>query len=864
MEKAVITLRRHAFFIFLLLLCLVPCGRGFEAAACEADDEAPVLDDAFTESAEDSLMMVEEGAFPDAADPDGEMIPDPADPDEDMIYEAAEPDEVILEAEESGDEVIPELSEPDLELISETADTDEERTTVLTQGEFAERLYEMRAGDPDELLAGYVSSVFYPGPADPGIAPGQVSGKKRLAKPTTACLNETELLIYTLLKEMITEAANGLRSSTEFAISTGQLGMEKTSWSAGELGISAGASSAEVEQALAANAFPAFDFEKKIMNALRSACPYELYWSDLYWGYKPPSYLIERDADGNILTVELAGLVDFVFRIIVSPEYSYGGLSWSTRLDTGKTASVKLAAENAAELAAECAGLSDYRKLLSFCTAICRNVSYDDEAASAGGNVPYGNPWQLVYVFDGDPDTNVVCEGYSKAFQYLCDIADFETGVACCTVTGYLNNGTSTGAGAPHMWNILSMEDGKNYIADITGSDIGDDADTGRLFLKGSLGGNAADGYVFASAVEGLRLTYRYDEDAEMTFTPADLALSDSDYELPHTEGCPAGGNMVWHEPVEAGCDTEGSRAYWSCSGCSRLFFDAGGHDEILEESDLTEPVLGHQIEFVEEKEADESADGYIAHYECSRCHRFFRDAEGLTELSREETVIRYVPPEAPGPSDGGGQGTEDPAADGGQGAADTGQGTEGQAMAESSGGSSAVQEAQAAFRLNVRDGEKNIPIRLNRKNRGIMAVSLAPGDRLKSAEAGNPQAVLACVSGRHIVLKGLREKARTKITVTTLLGAKTSFYVRVRRGKIKTASLSVSARSITLHRGESAETGALTAPVTSSQKIKYTSSDTKTAGVRNGLITARNPGTAYITVRSGTKKKIIKVKVTE
>lgn len=30
---------------------------------------------------------------------------------------------------------------------------------------------------------------------------------------------------------------------------------------------------------------------------------------------------------------------------------------------------------------------------------------------------------ELIWVFDGDSSTNVVCEGYAKAFQYLCDLS---------------------------------------------------------------------------------------------------------------------------------------------------------------------------------------------------------------------------------------------------------------------------------------------------------------------------------------------------------------------------------------------------------------------------------------------------------
>ena len=101
----------------------------------------------------------------------------------------------------------------------------------------------------------------------------------------------------------------------------------------------------------------------------------------------------------------------------------------------------------------------------------------------------------MIYVFDQDESTNVVCEGYSKAFQYLCDYAQNtesfdDNSIECYSVSGNMSGGTGAG---PHMWNILHMEDGKNYIADITNSDgnsIGvastdEDADGSYLFLNG-------------------------------------------------------------------------------------------------------------------------------------------------------------------------------------------------------------------------------------------------------------------------------------------------------------------------------------------------------------------------------------------
>lgn len=52
-----------------------------------------------------------------------------------------------------------------------------------------------------------------------------------------------------------------------------------------------------------------------------------------------------------------------------------------------------------------------------------------------------------------------VCEGYSKAFSYLCQ----SVGIECICISG-------TGNGGPHMWNMVKI-DGEWYHADVTWDD---------------------------------------------------------------------------------------------------------------------------------------------------------------------------------------------------------------------------------------------------------------------------------------------------------------------------------------------------------------------------------------------------------
>ena len=178
----------------------------------------------------------------------------------------------------------------------------------------------------------------------------------------------------------------------------------------------------------------------------------------------------------------------------------------------------------------------------------------------------------MIWVFDGDPDTNVVCEGYSKAFKYLCDHTEFEGSIECILVGGYL---ARTGK-EPHMWNVLKMEDGNNYLVDVTNCDARTAGYPDKLFLAGTTetktDSDDNTGYYFGT----VRLTYYYDSDTLGIFDEADLEL------FPHNYG-----EHVWSTEsiidVEPTCTEDGFKSF-HCEICDEI---NQGEIEVL-------PAIGH------------------------------------------------------------------------------------------------------------------------------------------------------------------------------------------------------------------------------------------------------------------------------
>ena len=186
----------------------------------------------------------------------------------------------------------------------------------------------------------------------------------------------------------------------------------------------------------------------EILEALLLDFPYHMFWYDKTQGVW---YAVNND----VLSIDF----------IVAPEYAAG--KYATNATKIKSAHV--AATRAKNLVKKYAGASDYQKLCGYRDFICDAVSYNNDAAT-DASMPYGNPWQLIWAFDGDPATNIVCEGYAKAFQYLCDLSAFNGNIQCHIAEGYVNDYGSSG---PHMWNLVDMDDGRSYHTDITFVDTG-------------------------------------------------------------------------------------------------------------------------------------------------------------------------------------------------------------------------------------------------------------------------------------------------------------------------------------------------------------------------------------------------------
>ena len=403
--------------------------------------------------------------------------------------------------------------------IAWAGETDPEpaqREIIETLGE--QTYQEVEPLDNDVLFASYAEAQL-------GIAEAPVSFAKR-----GVALSGVNQAIYDKIKPEIIQVANGSRTSTVFEVSVGDFGLEKLYWTAGDLGLQ---TLFDENDDIAKEAVTALS-EKvgidtgAILNTLLANCPYDLYWYDKVEGtvtYMPGVSTVLVDGEWAL---QLEGSASFAFAV------AQGYAAGQYQVDASHAKRVQHAVSKAAAIVEANKDASDLDKLIAYRVAICDLVEYD-EVAAGDETTPYGDPWQIISVFDEDTSTNVVCEGYSKAFKYLCDLTSFDNGISCICVTGMMSGGTGAGA---HMWNIVSMENGKNYLVDVTNCDAGAIGANDQLFLVGYASGSVEEGYTFKCRNMFAQYTdviYAYDAETLFLFdyelTISDEAYTPSNYE---------------------------------------------------------------------------------------------------------------------------------------------------------------------------------------------------------------------------------------------------------------------------------------------------------------------------------------------
>lgn len=162
-----------------------------------------------------------------------------------------------------------------------------------------------------------------------------------------------------------------------------------------------------------------------------------------------------------------------------------------------------------------------------------------------------------------------------------------------------------------------------------------------------------------------------------------------------------------------------------------------------------------------------------------------------------------------------------------------------------------------------------SLKMKTGQSTTAFKATGFSEGDYVTAVTSNKPGTVKVTNVNKNGTFKLTAGKKKgSAVVIVTLASKKTaSFKVTVQKAAVKTTKITTTTKSLTLAKGATykklASSIAVT-PVTSKEKVTYSSSNKKVATVSSkGVIKAKKAGTTKITVKSGKKKVVVTVKVT-
>lgn len=148
------------------------------------------------------------------------------------------------------------------------------------------------------------------------------------------------------------------------------------------------------------------------------------------------------------------------------------------------------------------------------------------------------------------------------------------------------------------------------------------------------------------------------------------------------------------------------------------------------------------------------------------------------------------------------------------------------------------------------------------KQNTTKLTVSMGVGDSIASVKSSNTKILKAALKNGKITLTAQKKAGSANLTIALASGQRKTIKVKVQKKAVTTKSISGVSKKITLKKKQKTTLQPKLNPITSQDKIKYSSSNKKVVTVSSkGVVTAKKAGNAKITIRAG--KKTFKCTIT-
>ncbi len=326
------------------------------------------------------------------------------------------------------------------------------------------------------------------------------------------------------------------------------------------------------------------------------------------------------------------------------------------------------------------------------------------------------------------------------------------------------------------------------------------------------------------------------------------------------------GHDMYFEEGYEATCRREGRKDYYHCGNCGKNFLDENGKQEVTQEELIIPKKNDHTLEFHQGHIATCQSEGLKDYYQCTTCGKLFLDENGTQEVTDPDKELRiprkehkmvttktYLPIAQPiNPSDGRTHPIESII----------------QMSCQTKCTVCGWQEGGYGIAYKVVVNTDGVTLKYGQSTTAIRISGLNSNIKFKKVTSGNKKIVtISDVNSKKGTFKltAGKKSGSTVVRIELSGGWTADVHITVQSGTVKTNYITGLKKSVNVSKGKTYTLKPTLDPITSQEKVTYSSSNTKVATVSSkGVITGKAAGTAKITVKSGSKKVTVTVKVTK